>query len=153
MSPAHRAQMYSVPLYFTAVRLMSSEDAGAHLIPNSVLGSLGSLGTGFIVRATGRYYWLTFFCGSCSIVATLLLSSWSLDTSEWLMWTSFGPQAFSMGSVTTLTIVGLIADVGRDHVAVATSRELMEADTQLTPQCHTCSAPRAKSSASPSPAR
>ncbi|TXT04389.1 hypothetical protein VHUM_04156 [Vanrija humicola] len=115
------ALMYSVPLYFTAVRLMSSEDAGAHLIPNSVLGSFGSLATGFIVRATGRYYWLTIFCGSCSIVSTLLLSSWSLDTSEWLMWTSFGPQAFSMGSVTTLTIVALIADVGRDHVAVATS--------------------------------
>ncbi len=31
------------------------------------------------------------------------------------------PQALAMGSVTTLTIVALIADIGRDHVAVATS--------------------------------
>ncbi len=30
---------------------------------------------------------------------------------------------FSMGSVTTLTVVALIGDVGREHVAVATSCE------------------------------
>lgn len=30
-------------------------------------------------------------------------------------------MSFSMGVVTTLTIVGLVADVGREHIAVATS--------------------------------
>lgn len=114
--------MYSVPLFFTAVMLMSASNAGRHLIPNSVLGSIGSLAVGFIVRATGKYYWLTFICGLFSIFSAVLLSRWDLDTPDWLLWTSFGPMAFSMGSVTTLTIVGLIADIGREHVAVATSR-------------------------------
>lgn len=114
-------QMYSVPLYYMAVRLMLSSDAGIHLIPNSILGSMGSLAVGFIVRSTGRYYMLTIFCGLFSILSAILLATWDLHTSEFWLWTSFGPMAFSMGSVTTLTIVGLIADIGREHVAVATS--------------------------------
>lgn len=92
------------------------------MIPNSILGSFGSLATGFIVRATGRYYWLTIFCGGFSIISAILLAGWDKHTSELSMWTSFCPMAFAMGSVTTLTIVALIADIGRDHVAVATSR-------------------------------
>jgi hypothetical protein len=115
--------MYSVPLYFTAVRLMTASVAGYHLIPNSVLGSLGSLGNGFLVRHTGKYYWLTFFCGCFAVISACMLSTWDLNSSELSLWTAFGPMAFSLGSVTTLTIVGLIADIGREHVAVATSRE------------------------------
>lgn len=37
------------------------------------------------------------------------------------MWTSFAPLNIATGAGTTLTIVALIADVGRDHVATATS--------------------------------
>lgn len=43
------------------------------------------------------------------------------DTVRWLLWTSFAPLNISTGAGTTLTIVALIADVGRDHVATATS--------------------------------
>jgi hypothetical protein len=118
--------MYSVPLFFMAVRLMSPSNAGIHLVPNSILGSLGSLAVGFVVRATGRYYWLTIFCGAFSILSSVLLSTWDQHTSEFWLWTSFGPMAFSLGAVTTLTIVALIADIGREHVAVATSRKLTE---------------------------
>jgi hypothetical protein len=39
------------------------------------------------------------------------------------LWTNMTLGNFAMGSVTTLTVVALIGDVGRDHVAVATSRE------------------------------
>lgn len=117
--------MYSVPLFFQAVRLMTATEAGQHMVPNSVLGSVGSLATGYLVRKTGRYWWLTAFCGFWAVVSALLLSTWDLNTSDILLWTSFCPMAFAMGSVTTLTIVGLIADIGREHVAVATSLSYM----------------------------
>jgi hypothetical protein len=42
---------------------------------------------------------------------------------RWLLWASFGPLNAAGGAGTTLTIVALIADVGRDHVATATSCE------------------------------
>jgi hypothetical protein len=41
--------------------------------------------------------------------------------SRWLLWTSFAPLNIAGGAGTTTTIVALIADVGRDHVATATS--------------------------------
>jgi hypothetical protein len=104
-----------------AVRLMTASNAGRHMIPNSFFGSGASLLTGFIVRHTGKYYWLTFACGTMAILSTCLLANWDQNTAEFWLWTSMAPQSLSMGSVTTLTIVALIADVGRDHVAVATS--------------------------------
>jgi hypothetical protein len=129
--------MYSVPLYFTAVRQMSAARAGAHLIPNAVIGMLGSLGCGFVVRHTGKFYWLNFAGGLIGIISAILLTTWNTSTPgrvlayssvtrltpRWQLWIGFTPMSFSMGVVTTLTIVGLVADVGRDHIAVATSCE------------------------------
>lgn len=73
-------QMYTVPLYFTAVRQMSASYAGAHLIPNAIIGMAGSLGCGFIVRQTGKYYWLNFFGGVFGIISAVLLSTWDVET-------------------------------------------------------------------------
>lgn len=42
-----------------------------------------------------------------------------------MLWTNMSFTSFSMGAVTTLTIVALIADVGPEHVAIATSREYL----------------------------
>ncbi|WVF70344.1 hypothetical protein IAT40_005134 [Kwoniella sp. CBS 6097] len=121
ISVSNFALLYSIPLYFTVVRQMSSSLAGAHLMPNSVFGMIGSLGCGFVVRHTKRYYWLNFWTGLMGVIGTILISTWGMTTSEWMLWTNFSFASFAMGAVTTLTIVALIADVGPDHVAVATS--------------------------------
>lgn len=121
LSMANFAILYSVPLYFTAVRQMSASNAGAHLIPNSFVGMMGSLGTGLIVRRTHKYYWLNTFCACFGVIGSFLISTWEFGTSEWMLWTNMSFTSFSMGAVTTLTIVALIADVGPEHVAIATS--------------------------------
>jgi hypothetical protein len=74
--------MYSVPLFFTAVRQLSASSAGQRMIPGSLMGMIGSLGCGFIVRHTGKYYWLNAFTGLFGIFATTLLCSWSVDSPE-----------------------------------------------------------------------
>ncbi|KAK8866078.1 hypothetical protein IAR55_001229 [Kwoniella newhampshirensis] len=121
LSVANFAILYSVPLFFTAVRQFSASNAGAHLIPNSIFGMVASLGSGFIVRHTKKYYWLNAFCAIFGIVGSILIATWDVKTSEWMLWTNMSFMSLSMGAVTTLTIVGLIADVGPEHVAVATS--------------------------------
>ncbi|OCF33929.1 multidrug resistance protein fnx1 [Kwoniella heveanensis CBS 569] len=121
ISVSNFALLYSIPLYFTVVRQMSSSLAGAHLMPNSIFGMIGSLGCGFIVRHTRKYYWLNFWTGLMGVIGTILISTWDKSTSEWMLWTNFSFASFAMGAVTTLTIVALIADVGPDHVAIATS--------------------------------
>lgn len=126
---------------------MSASNAGAHLIPNSFVGMIGSLGTGLIVRRTHKYYWLNTFCACFGVIGSFLISTWEFGTSEWvlwikptfntrrswlqvshlrwMLWTNMSFTSFSMGAVTTLTIVALIADVGPEHVAIATSREYL----------------------------
>ncbi|WVW82448.1 hypothetical protein I302_104458 [Kwoniella bestiolae CBS 10118] len=105
-----RTAIYTIPLFFTVVRGMSSSQAGAHLIPNSIAGMVGSLGCGFVVRHTKKYYWLNFWSGLMGLVGAILIFTWNRESSD-----------FAMGAVTTLTIVALIADVGHEHVAIATS--------------------------------
>ncbi|TYJ52479.1 hypothetical protein B9479_006912 [Cryptococcus floricola] len=121
LSAQNYATLYSVPLFFTTVRQMSTSNAGAHLVPGSIMGMFGSLGTGIIVRYTKKYYWLNTFCALVGVVGTVLIATWDTTTSEWMLWSNMAFGSFSMGAVTTLTIVALIADVGPEHVAVATS--------------------------------
>ncbi|WVR06002.1 hypothetical protein IAU60_003030 [Kwoniella sp. DSM 27419] len=121
ISVANYALLYSIPLFFTVVKQMSPSSAGAHMTPNSVLGMVGSLGCGFIVRHTHRYYWLNFWTGLMGVIGTILISTWTYQSSEFMLWTNLSFASFSMGAVTTLTIVALIADVGAEHVAIATS--------------------------------
>jgi hypothetical protein len=75
-------KLYTVPLFYTAVNLMSASQAGNHLIPNAFFAAGSSLGSGFLVRATGRYYWLTFVSGVCAIISLVMFSFWSIDSPE-----------------------------------------------------------------------
>ncbi|KAK4685621.1 hypothetical protein P7C73_g4525, partial [Tremellales sp. Uapishka_1] len=113
--------LYTVPLYYLTVRLMSPSKAGTYLIANSFCSAGASLASGFYVRHTGRYYWFNTALGVLSVVGTVLLATWDVNTSEWMLWTNFPLISLAMGGITTLTIVALVADIGRDHVAVATS--------------------------------
>lgn len=47
--------LYSVPLWFSAVKGASNSAAGAHLIPNVVSTSVFSLAVGYLMAKTGRY--------------------------------------------------------------------------------------------------
>lgn len=75
-------QFYSVPMFYTAVNLMSASTAGNHMIPNAFFAAGASLGSGFLVRATGKYYWLTFIVGLCGVLSAIMLSFWTRDSPE-----------------------------------------------------------------------
>ncbi|KAJ7490930.1 MFS general substrate transporter [Mycena latifolia] len=112
--------VYNVPLYFTVARLRSSTDAGAHLIPNSVSVSIGSLFAGWYMRKTGRYWWLQAFACLCVLSANLLLASWDADTPEWVLYATLMPSGFGFASTLTTTLLALIASVPRDDIPLAT---------------------------------
>lgn len=61
---------------------MTATQAGKHMISNSIMIIVGSLGTGYIVRTTQKYYWLTFVMGLITIATSIWLSSWDEDTPE-----------------------------------------------------------------------
>jgi hypothetical protein len=70
----------------------------------------------FWTRESPEYVHLSFSLVICWYSVDLII--------RWLLWTSFAPLNIAGGAGTTLTIVALIADVGRDHVATATSCKL-----------------------------
>lgn len=97
--------MYNVPLYFTAVRLASSTKAGLHLLPHSVAISTGSLAAGYIMRHTGRLYWLTIFSALSATSATLLITQWNDNSAAWHLWLDIMPQGLGMASLITSTLI------------------------------------------------
>ncbi|TFY72498.1 hypothetical protein EVG20_g528 [Dentipellis fragilis] len=114
------SMIYNVPLYFSAVRLNSSTDAGLHLLPHSVALSTGSVFAGWVMRRTGRLYNLTLISALFSVGASLLVTFWGAGSSQWNLWLDIVPQGFGMASLITTTLIAMIAGVAKGDIAVAT---------------------------------
>ncbi|KAI0092776.1 MFS general substrate transporter [Irpex rosettiformis] len=119
-SMAAFSMIYNVPLYFSAVRLASSTDAGMHLLPHSVAISTGSVIAGWIMRRTGKLYSLTLISCGLTVIAATLVAFWN-ENSSWIhLWFDIVPQGLGMASVITTTLIAMIASVKREDLAVAT---------------------------------
>ncbi|KAJ3866325.1 MFS general substrate transporter [Lentinula novae-zelandiae] len=53
------SMLFHVSLYLQAVEGLSPSRVGFWLVPGIIGGVTGSLGSGLIMKATGKYYWLT----------------------------------------------------------------------------------------------
>lgn len=119
-SMAAFSMLYNVPLYFSAVRLNSSTDAGLHLLPHSLAISTGSVFAGWIMRRTGKLYVLTLLSAALSVAAACAVASWNEDSSWINLWLDLFPQGFGMSSLITTTLIAMIANVSKEDLAVAT---------------------------------
>ncbi|KAF7339778.1 MFS general substrate transporter [Mycena venus] len=112
--------LYNTPLYFTAARLRTSADAGAHLIPNSVFVALGSLLAGWYMRKTGRYWKYqaisSLFIVACELDPRFLVSPSNPDTPEWVLYITLGPSGLWVR-------IGADDDIGRTHRKVSFPRD------------------------------
>jgi len=114
------SMLYNIPLYFSAVRLNSSTNAGLHLLPHSVALSTGSVFAGWMMRRTGKLYHLTLASTALTIFASILVTLWNDNTSKYHLWLDIVPQGFGMASLITTTLIAMIAGVYREDMAVAT---------------------------------
>jgi hypothetical protein len=75
--------IFNTSLYLQAVLSKSPSETGLWLLPAILGGVVGSLGGGLIMKATGRYYWLTVWSYGIALLggATLTLSTGILSTS------------------------------------------------------------------------
>lgn len=119
-SVAAFSMLYNVPLYFSAVRMNSSTDAGLHLLPHSVAISTGSVFAGWVMRRTGKLYTLTLVSAAMTVVAASMVACWNDETSAWHLWLDIVPQGLGMASVITTTLIAMIASVVKEDLAVAT---------------------------------
>lgn len=105
--------LYNIPLFFTIVQQRSSSSSGAHLLPNSILIGAGSLFVGWIMRRTGRYWWLGVDCAVLIVVSSIGMCFWKKDSPEWLTWVAQAPGGFGYAGVLTTSLVALMTHVQR----------------------------------------
>jgi hypothetical protein len=105
-------------MFFEAVMLTTSSQAGLRLIPNSIALSVGSLGAGIIMRSTGKFWWLNLFSAACPLITMLALTQLTEKSSTFEQWFDVVPGGISIGSCTTTALIGLISCVSREDIAV-----------------------------------
>lgn len=109
-----------LPLYFQ-IQGYTTTAAGARLIPQAAGTALGSLGSGILMRATGKYLVFNHMCmfflvGSAALICTLTVS-----TPAWVPFVYFFFLGAGYGGMLTVTLVALISAVEHKHQAVVTS--------------------------------
>ena len=108
------------PIYFQ-LQGYSATQAGLRFIPDSIGVGIMSIGSGIIMRWTGRYYFLNVFIQATFLIALGLTSTFALDTPGWLPFLYFFLAGVGYSGMLTVTLVALIAAVDQEHQAVITS--------------------------------
>lgn len=112
--------LFYLPVYFQ-VQGLSATAAGARLIPQAIGTSVGSLGSGVIMRASGRYRLLNYVAMGVQVLSAGLICTLNLTTPVELPFLYFFLGGASYGSMLTITLVALISAVDHQHHAVVTS--------------------------------
>lgn len=68
---------FMVMLYFQAVQGRTAGESGVVLLPAILAGVSGSLISGIIMQATGKYYWLTFSVFAVMVLGQVLVPGFS----------------------------------------------------------------------------
>lgn len=113
--------MYYVPLYYTSVMDLSATESGKRYIPNFFAVSLGSVGAGFYMKQTGRYYKLSVLMGIISIYGVWRIYNITPQISVISQYTLILPSGFAYACMLTITLLSLIAAVPVQYQACTTS--------------------------------
>ena len=114
------AVLFYGPIYFQ-VKGLSTTQAGARLIPQSIGVGIGSVLSGLIMRWTGRYYFLNVGTQIIFVGAGVFISTFNLTTPDWEPFVAFLLAGIGYSSMLTLTLLALIAAVDHKDHSVITS--------------------------------
>lgn len=121
----HMAMFFTLPLLYQAVDGISVAESAVLLVPSSICGVLASLGAGYSMKRTGRYYWLTVASLGLQLLSVIPMSlsgrglGRSGDGTN-IPGTTLGLAATSLGvgSAITTTLIALISNAGPGDTAV-----------------------------------
>ncbi|KAI0423494.1 MFS multidrug transporter [Xylaria sp. FL1042] len=115
----HMSVLFVIPLFFQAALGMSATSSGIMFMPSTFFALSGSLGGGFIMKRTGRYYWLTIFGFSLpllGLIPMVLGAGWQVTT---LAAIGLCIVTFGNSISITSTLIAMIANSAPEDVAVA----------------------------------
>ncbi|KAI9854573.1 MAG: hypothetical protein M1824_000280 [Vezdaea acicularis] len=114
------ALLFYAPVYFQ-LRGLSSTQAGLRLAPMAAGAATGSLSSGLVMKATGKYWWLGLGAQTLLVLSAALITSLRLSTPGWPSFVYFLVGGLGYGGMLTVTLVALIAAVDHKYQAVITS--------------------------------
>ena len=113
--------LYYVPIYFQ-VRGFSTTQSGLRIIPQSIGASIGSLGSGLIMRWTGRYYGLNIFIEAMLLISAIVIATkFDRNLQDVPGYIALLLGGLGYGGMLTVTLLALIAAVDHKYQAVITS--------------------------------
>ena len=107
----------------TTVDGLSATQAGVRLLPGVVAGVSGSLFGGFIMKRSGRYYWLTvgaYTTLTLGMIPILLCTGLIINNTYGIS-VGLALCGFSNGIGVTTSLIGLIANAAQEDQAIATA--------------------------------
>lgn len=114
------AVWFFLPLLYQSYFNMTAVQAGVLFIPGSISGVSGSLSAGFLIKRTGRYYWLTVASHAVMLSSCLPLALFSGLLTDSRAGTTVGLSlmSFGVGAALTTTLVALISNAAQEDTAV-----------------------------------
>ncbi|KAL2827843.1 major facilitator superfamily domain-containing protein [Aspergillus cavernicola] len=112
--------LFYLPIFFQ-VQGLSATASGVKLIPQAIGTSIGSLGSGFLMRSSGRYKIYSHVTMLLLIVSSALICTLNFNTPTAPPLLYFLLSGTAYGSMLTITLVALISAVDHEHHAVITS--------------------------------
>lgn len=125
------AYSYYVPLYFTTVLALTSTQTGLRMVPNSI-GVIGSLGSGYYMKKTGKYLMFHVVVGLLSVWGVFRICLMKDDISTFDQFTVSFVPTIGFSSVLTITLLLLISAVDVEHQASTTSIQYLFRSTGST---------------------
>ncbi|QLL32014.1 hypothetical protein HG536_0C01820 [Torulaspora globosa] len=112
---------YYLPIYFSGVLNMSPTDIGKRLTPNFFSVAFGSLGAGYYMKKTRKYYWFVLFFCAVAVLGQLQILLIDPHVSTWRQFTLTLVPGFGSSVLITVALLAMIAVVPHKHQAATTS--------------------------------
>ncbi|KAK3684783.1 major facilitator superfamily domain-containing protein [Podospora appendiculata] len=112
--------MFYLPLYLQVLGYTTTQ-AGVRLLAAPVCMSVFSLGSGYIMKRTGRYVGLGIAVVFTFTLGVAFLVSLDENSPDWVTFVGMGLHGAGYGGMLTVTLLACIAAVDHEHQAVVTS--------------------------------
>ncbi|KAF9455982.1 major facilitator superfamily domain-containing protein [Collybia nuda] len=114
---------FYIPLYLQAVQEMSASKTSLWLVFTVLAGLSGSLGGGFIMQITGKFYGITVVAYAVLATGTVLLFLSIGVVGHSTLGVALGLVLVSLGNGagTTTALIALISNSGKDNQAIVTA--------------------------------
>lgn len=112
---------YYLPIYFSGVLNMSPTDIGKRIMPNFFSVAFGSLGAGYYMKKTRKYYWFSLTFCAVAVIGQLQILRIEPTIPVWRQYILLLVPGVGTSVLITVALLAMIAAVPHEHQAATTS--------------------------------